>query len=45
MCYFMEKDEKKKKYVMDRNRLCVRDYDCIAFEYDYTGIILYSDYD
>ena len=40
----MEK-EKEKKHVIDRNSLFVGDYDCIGFRYDYTGIILYSDYD
>ena len=33
------------KYVMNCNRLCVGDYNYITFQYDYTGIALYSDYD
>ena len=41
----MEKEEKEKKRVIHRNRLFVGDYDYTAFRYDYTGIILHSDYD
>ena len=36
--------KQKKKYVTDRNRLLVGDYDYIAFRYVYSGIILYSNY-
>ena len=36
---------KKKKYIINRNPLFVGDYDYIIFLYDFTRIILCSDYD
>ena len=46
LCYFMEKEEKKRNMcVIDCNNLFLGNYDYIAFRQDYTGILLYSDYD
>ena len=43
--FYGKEREKKKKFVIDRNHLFVGDYDYTACRYDYTRIILCTDYD